>query len=74
VITDQTILNHAIDAVAPVRREPKGSAARGGAEQAVQWLPYPGAGYSAGDFLAHFAGQTGATREAAMKNYAAMAR
>jgi hypothetical protein len=58
-----------------VRRGTGGSAARGGgAEQAVHGYPYPGAGYTADDFLAHFAGQTGAAREAAIKNYAAMAR
>jgi hypothetical protein len=35
--------------------------------------PYPGAGYTSGDFIVHFAGLA-ADREAAMKNYAAMAR
>lgn len=36
--------------------------------------PYPGGGYSAGDFLVHFPGLGGPAREAAMLNYAAMAR
>jgi hypothetical protein len=36
--------------------------------------PYPGAGYAAGDFMVHFAGLKADDREAAMKNYAAMAR
>ncbi len=36
--------------------------------------PYPGAGYSAGDFIVHFAGLKAEDREAAMRNYSAMAR
>jgi hypothetical protein len=36
--------------------------------------PYPGAGYTDGDFVVHFAGLGASEREAAVRNYAAMAR
>lgn len=36
--------------------------------------PYPGAGYTSGDFVVHFAGLKATDREAAMRSYAAMAR
>ena len=36
--------------------------------------PYPGGGYTSGDFVVHFAGLGAAEREAAVRNYAAMAR
>jgi hypothetical protein len=36
--------------------------------------PYPGTGYASGDFIVHFVGLKAPDREAAMRNYAAMAR